>query len=223
MPLLFVVYPDIYPIYLNALYLSCFLTGCLLVRKSWPLEYKLLIVLSGLTILVEMTIYINRVHGIDSRGIYNFFAPAECGFIIYILYRASAHPAIKRLNAVLLGFLPISIGIAYYMHPVFTRFNDSAGLFYDFLELIAACSFLIDFLLNQSVISLGRQPFFWTASGLLFACSLFTLQDVLMNYIPTIPNQYLTIYSTIANSFMYAGFIACFICLRSTDRQRSPA
>jgi hypothetical protein len=184
----------------------------------------LLVVLAGLTLLVEtmviLNIFVRRVHG---RWIYNFFAPVECGFIIYILYRASVYPAIKRLNAILLGCLPISIGIVYWMHPVLHRFNDAAGLVYDFLELVVACSFLIDVLLNKLDTPPGRQPLFWMASGLLFACSLFTLQDVLMNYIPTIQNQYLTIYNAIANSFMYAGFIACFICLRRTDRQGSPA
>ncbi|HWK02063.1 MAG TPA: hypothetical protein VNS58_00430 [Puia sp.] len=212
------LYLIVFSFYYIALLLSCFLIGCLLVRKSWPLEYKLLVVLTGLTSLVETIVFLNVARRIDSRWMYSFFAPVECGFILYILYSASVHPAIKRLNAILLGFLPISIGIAYYMHPVFTRFNESAGLFYDFLELIAACSFLTDVLLNKSDTPLGRQPLFWMAAGILFYSSLFTLLDALRTYIPKIPVQYLTMYSVIANTFMYTGFIACFICLRRTDR-----
>lgn len=216
------LYYIIYSIFYIALYLVCFLIGSLLVRKNWPLEYKLLVVLAGLTSLIETIVFLNTARRIDIRGVYNFFAPVECAFILYILYRASVYPAIKRLNALLLACLPIGIGIAYYTHPGFYRFNESAGLFYDFLELIAACSFLIDVLLNKSDTPLGRQPLFWVAAGILFYGSIFTLLDALRNYITKAPIQYLTLFSALANLFMYSGFIACFICLRRADRQRSP-
>src|SRR5882757_855858 len=138
----------LFKIFYGALLLSCFLAGCLFVRKNWLLEYKLLVILSGLTLLVESTAMLLVAHRIYHFWLYNLFAPVECGFILYILYRGSIHPAIKRLNAVLLISLPIAIGVAYYLHPVFFRLNEPAGLFYLFAELIAACSFLIDILMN---------------------------------------------------------------------------
>ncbi|HWK02016.1 MAG TPA: hypothetical protein VNS58_00195 [Puia sp.] len=213
----------IYILYFAALYLSCFLTGCLLVRKSRPLEYKLLVVLSGLTLVVETVVTQYDLRRIDGRWMYIFFAPVECGFIIYILYRASVHPNIKRLNAILLGLLPISIGIAYWLHPAFSGFNDIADFFYDFLELIAACSFLTDVLLNKSDTPVGRQPLFWMASGILFYCCMFTLLGVLLNYMPRMPRRYLAPYSLVANTFMYTGFIACFICLHRARRRNVAA
>jgi len=213
----------IYLLYFGVLYLSCFLTGCLLVRKSWPLEYKLLVVLSGLTLLIEAIIAINMAHRLDTRWIYNFFSPVECGFILYILYRASMHPTIKRLNGLLLVLLPISIAISFYQHPGIFTFNESASLFYDFLELIASCSFLVGVLLNKSDVSPGRLPLFWMACGMVFYCSIFTLQNAVADYIARSSYPYFVLYSYVANTFMYAGFIACFVCLRRINRGASPA
>jgi len=203
----------IYIAYFGVFYLSCFLIGCLFVRKNWPLEYKLLVVLSGLTLLVEATVFLYHFRRIDGRWIYDFFSPVECGFIIYIFYRASVHPAIRRLNAILLGCLAIGIGIGYVLYPAFFKLSDSTELFYLFAELIAACSFLIDVLLNKSDIPPGRHPLFWMACGMLFYCSIYTVITAVTNYVTKLPYELFMLYSFVANTFMYTGFIACFICL----------
>src|SRR5258708_2383265 len=217
MPLFYIVFL----FYYETLLLSCLLIGCLLVRKSWRREHKLLVILSGMTLLVETEVTLFIVHRIFNRWLYTFFAPVECGFIIYILYRASVHPAIKRLSAILLGVLPISIGIAYCLHPAFYRFNDIAGLFYLFSELLAACSFLVDVLLNKSDTPPGRQPLFWLACGMLFYCSIYTLINAVSDHIVKFSYQFYLLYSIVANTFMYTGFIACFICLHRARRGSS--
>ncbi|HWK02014.1 MAG TPA: hypothetical protein VNS58_00185 [Puia sp.] len=208
----------IFLLYFAVVYLSCFLTGCLLVRKSWPLECKLLVLLSGLTLLVEMVVGLCVVRRIDNLWLYNFFTPVECGFIIYIYYRASVHPAIKRLNVLLLGLLPVSIGMAYWLHPVFNRFNEMAGLVYLFFELLAACSFLIDALLNKSDTPPGRQPLFWMACGVLIYSCIFTVISAVEDHKLKIPYSLYMLYSFVGNTSLYAGFIACFICLHRARR-----
>jgi len=205
-------------VYFTVLLLSCLLTGWLLVRKSWPLEYKLLVVLCSLTFLVEMSADLLVIHRIYHFWLYNLFAPVECGFILYIFYRGSTDPAVKRLNVLLLACLPPGIAVTYFLHPVFFRLNEPAALLYLFWELIGACAVVIGILLNKSDSPLGHQPLFWMACGILFYCCIFTLIHAVMNVMPKIQNQYFTLYSFFANTFMYSGFIASFCSLRRVNR-----
>ncbi|HWK04309.1 MAG TPA: hypothetical protein VNS58_11790 [Puia sp.] len=213
MPLLYIIFAYYY----LGLLLSCFLTGCLFVRKSWSLEYKLLVILSGLTLLAETGAYLYATLRIDGHWVHNLFAPVECVFILYILHRASMRPAIKRLNIVLLVILPAGIGVIYGLHPAVLRIGEFAALFYLFLELTAACSFLIDLVLNKSDTPVGRQPLFWMAAGMLFYCSIFSMELTVMSFIKKIPWQYSVSYAIVANTFMYTGFITCFICLHRAN------
>jgi glucan phosphoethanolaminetransferase (alkaline phosphatase superfamily) len=113
--------------------ISCFLTGCKLVRKNWSLEYKLLVVLSGITVLIEISeqewYYVLQHH---NDWIYNLFLPLECGCLLYVFYRASLHPVIKRLNAVLLMLLPVGAGILYSMYPYFWKCNDHVAFIWPY-------------------------------------------------------------------------------------------
>jgi hypothetical protein len=199
------------------LVISCLLTGCILFRKNWLLEYKLLVVLSGLTVLTEIIRQICSGLMIPGPGdwIYNFFLPVECAFFIYIFYRASKHPAIKQLDTVLLMLLPVGAGILYFIFPYFSSSNKPVALFYLFTELICAGSFVIDLLLTQSKTSLTRQPLFWVAFGLLFYSGMYI---VLLGIITAVRmTKSLFIYellnSLISNLFLYSGFIICFIRL----------
>lgn len=217
MPLLYITFA----IYYFSLLLSCLLTGCLLLRKNWPLEYTLLVILSGLTLLVEAAALQYAVRHIDGSWVQDLFTPVECVVILYVLHRGSVRPAIKRLNVVLLAILPVGIVVIYGLHPTLFWIGEFASLFYVFLELIAACSFLIDLVLNKSDTPLGRQPLFWMAAGMVFYCSIKSLELTVMSFITKIPWQYSLSYSMVSNTFMYTGFIACFICLHRAGRRGS--
>jgi len=209
--------------YYLSLLLSCTLTGFLSVRKSWSLEYKLLVILSSLTFLSESACFLFIGLRIPFLWIQNLFTPVECTFILYILRKASVRPVFKRLHAVLLILLPIGIGVIYGLLPAFFKLDDFAALFYLFLELIAACTFLVDILLNKSDTPLGRQPLAWMASGMVFYCSIYAVMTAVTSFIAEIPLLYKLLYSTVANTFIYAGFIACFICLRRARGGGMPA
>ena len=199
----------------DILLVSCFLTGCIVIRKNWPLENKLLLALTGLTILIEMIeqicFFFLKMTFVE--WLYNCFTPVECASLVYIFYRSSEYPAIKRLNAVLLLLLPVGAGFLYYLHPLFITINDHVVVFYLFVELISACSIIIDLLLGQSQSPLTRQPLFWLASGMLFFSGLyivmvsiiFKLKMTNILFIYEILNQ------IIANSCMYAGFLIYFV------------
>ncbi|MDO6430165.1 hypothetical protein Q4E93_06190 [Flavitalea sp. BT771] len=88
-------------------------------------------------------------------------------------------------------------------------------------EWVAA---LADVLLNNSDKSLSARPDFWLASGMLFYSSIFVL-----HYIPQLSSQhpegiprYFLVCSSVANTFMDGGFIACFKALRREDGQKNP-
>lgn len=201
-------------LYYEALLITCFFTGCLFLRKSFPLEYKLLVVLSGLTLLVESAVMYFLIFKTAKPWIYDFFGPVECGFIVYILYRVSLSRVIKRLNIFLLVLLPVGVGICHMLPPLLPWVNEPAIFYCLFTNLVAACSYLIDLLLNKADIPLIRYPFFWMASGELIFCCVYAMIPPLLNYYMKISYTYFMVYSLVANTFMYGGFIACFYCFR---------
>jgi hypothetical protein len=199
----------------DILLVSCFLTGCIVIRKSWPLEYKLLLALTSLTILIEVTeqicFFFLKMTFVE--WLYNCFTPAECACLLYIFHRASVHPAIKRLNAVLLLFLPVGAGFLYYLYPLFITINDNVVVFYLFIELVSACSIILDLLMGQSQSPLTRQPLFWLASGMLFFSGLYIVMVSIIFKLKMTNNLYIyeMLIQIIANSCMYAGFLICFV------------
>jgi hypothetical protein len=217
----------LYLVYYLALLLTCFLIGCFSVRKRWTLEYKLLFMLSGLTLLVETPVNLLQLKRIDIRWLYNFFVPIECFTILYLFYRASIHLANKRLNAILLVLVPIAFGLICFRHPPTAPMDEYDSLFYCFAELISAGMFLVDVFLVRSDISLTGRPPFWISLGMLFFCSIFLVIEVMIMHATRISMKYFymlwpyfVVYSGVANTFMYGGFIGCFICLRRQARAR---
>lgn len=94
--------------------------------------------------------------------------------------------------------------------------NEPAIFYCLFTNLVAACSYLIDLLLNKADIPLIRYPFFWMASGELIFCCVYAMIPPLLHYYMKISYAYFMVYSLVANTFMYGGFIACFLCFRRT-------
>jgi hypothetical protein len=208
----------------DTLLLSCFLTGCMFIRKNWLLQYKLLVILSGLTVLIEMAEQITSHLHFHSKWIYNFFLPLECAFFLYIFYRASVHAAVKRLNATLLMLLPVGAGILYFFFPYFSESNKQVALFYLFSELICACSYVIDLLLIQANTPFARQPLFWVAFGLLIFSGLYVLMITILYSISIIQifSTYAYVNSLVSNFFLYSGFIICFIRLHKAKPMQNP-
>jgi hypothetical protein len=212
-------------LFYDILLISCLLTGSLLIRKDWPIEYKLLVVLSGLTLLTETTVQISHhLFKVIIYWLYNLFLPVECVFFIYILYRAAANPVIKRLNIGLLLLLPVGIAILYWLYPFFHKANDHVVLLYLFAELIASCSFLIDIIIDKSNTLLTRHPLFWMTFGLCMYSGLYIVLHSLSGYLheTTMLRLFYMLDTLIPNFILYSGFIICFLRLHKAKPMQNP-
>jgi hypothetical protein len=121
---------------------------------------------------------------------------------------------VKRLNKILLLMFPAGVALSFMLHPVLFTTNDPVNLLCYLFEFIAACSILIDGLLNKWNIPLTRQPLMWLAAGVLFFSCTYALLQIMLNYVLNNIAEYFTLYAFIANTAEYGGFIGCFICLR---------
>lgn len=203
--------------YYGILLLACVLTGCLLVRKSWAPWYKLLVILSGATLLAETLSFVCSVKHINYLPWYTVWVFLEALTLLYILSREVMLRSVRRLYRILMILSPLGVVAYFVLSPAFAY----VGLYILFLELIAACAALIDILKDVSERPMYGMPKFWLATGLLFFCSfyivIFSIGQLLnaLSYI-CMPLMVAT------NTFMYAGYIACFKALRKEDRQKNP-
>jgi hypothetical protein len=217
------MYPNAYLIYCYSLLAVCALTGCLLVKKSWTPWYKLLVILTWITVVVEAAQLLFQIYKPGQPPvfvIYNVWMFVEPFTMIYILYCATAHPVVRRLEKVLLLLLPIGLVICYIHSPRFTdRMNEYVNLMCLFAALIASCSALIDILLDMSDRSLFAQPVLWLAAGILCFCSTFILIHAYGAFYPYQIRKYYVYFSLAGNTFQYGGFIACFLALRKKNKK----
>ena len=202
-------------IYYYLLLLTCALTGSLLVRRNWALRFKLLMALSWATILAETLAGICFVRHINHLSWYAPWEFLETLTLLYILSREAILPWVKRLHIVLMTVLPLGAVLYYVLTPAFVYMM----LFYLFLELLAAGAVLIDILTDVSDVPMHSRPMFWLAAGMLFYCSLYIVIFSLGQLLNTLPHDDFMPFGCLANTFMYGGFIACFVTMRRLDRK----
>jgi hypothetical protein len=208
------LYYKIYFGYYGTLLLACALTGCLLVRKNWPFWSWLLVVLSCMTFLAEAIAFVfASFTRINHLGWYNAWIFLETMALLYILSREAVLPSMKRLHRGLLIALPLGTLFCYIGYPAFDRNNEYAMLLYLFLELAAVCAVLADTLRDESDKPVSGKPIFWLAIGMLFYCSLFIVAFSVGKFLDKLNYPYFIPFSYAANTFMYGGYIACFIAL----------
>lgn len=205
----------IYCYYLLALYFTCALTGCFLVRRNWALSYKLLVALSCVTAVEETLATYSFFRHINYVGVYNAWAYVEAGTIIYIQLREVTHTWAKRLLILMLMLLSVATIALYLLMPAHPRLNGHFLLFFLFLQLIATCVALVDILQSTSDTRLSARPAAWLATGMLFYSSIFLVLHIWGFFLPREAVRYYYIFSYAANTCMYSGFIAAFITLRS--------
>ena len=206
--------------YLLGIEAASAVVGLILVRKSWPSWYRLLVILCCATIVSEVYSYYRFLHHIHSRAHYNTWAPLETFLVVYILFRETTLRWSRRLSMSLLILLPVTLVIAFMLPPGFAQPNMYADTAELLIMLVAACAVLIDVLHDMSGASLYANPAFWLALGILVSSSLFTLTIVIRSFVSREVFIYLNSpFSVIANTFMYGGFIVCFWTLRKEDKR----
>jgi hypothetical protein len=199
-------------IYYHLLLLVCALTGSLLVRRNWPRWAKLLVILPWVTQVAEILAWICLVNNVNKQfyhSWYTIWAFLEALTLLYILSRGAILPSVKRLHRLLMMLSPVGLILYFILWPTFAYI----GLFYLSLELVAAGAVLIDILVDVSDTPMIKKPVFWLATGMLFFCSLYIVVLSLGRLLSTLPHDKYWPFSCFANTFMYTGFIACFIVL----------
>ena len=193
-------------------------------RASWQDAYKWLVILCWVTAIVETFDNCFILLRIKHHIIYNIWAYFETGGIICIQLRLLMSRWAKRLLKAMLTILTLGTIVNYIWGPPINDLNVPFELFTLFIQLITTCAALIDLLGgNTSDKPLSDQPAFWLSSGMLFYCSVFILIYIAGIYFksPGPIGWFFMACSTIANAFMYGGFIACFITLRRQDRKNN--
>lgn len=203
--------------------LLAFGIGVACYERNWLMHYKVLFILTGLTCLVEIFGGIMAAKFGNNNWLYNIFSPIEC---LLILYFFSCIIIKRNLKGVVIYFIPfvlLATFITYYINPTFMEYNSYARTIYLVLWIMCCGFFFIDVMVNDSTLSLIKQPGFWLATGVLFFSVIFITLISLYKTFLTLPNhkiifQYFII---VANTFMYVGFAGAFICQRIATKYYS--
>jgi len=190
-------------------------------RAAWQDAYKWLVILCWVTVAVEMIDHCFLLLGVKHYIFYNIWGYFETGGIIFIQLRLLMNTWAKRLLTTMLILLTLGTIANYILGPPLNDLNPLFQLFTLFIQLITTCAALIDILVSTSDKPLSAQPAFWLGAGMLFYCSIFILIYITKIFFkPSGPIYwFFMVCSIIANTFMYGGFIACFITLRRQDRK----
>jgi len=199
--------------------LIAFLAGCLLLNSKWPAHFKWLVALVGLTFVVEIAGHILWTrYRMYNNWLYNLYLPIQCLAFLLFFIKSSTHQVIIKVQKSLLWLMLAGTIITWILHRNFWLLNSHGSTVYLFLMLVASCLFFVDAVVNNVEVRLVKQAPFWVAAGLLFFTVVFILFFALWLVNFTVP-YYNTVFSysvIAANTFLYGGLIASFICLHLT-------
>ena len=190
---------------------GCFLAGCLLWRKAWPLQYKMLVVLMGLTVLVERSAYVLGQSYHQNVWLLNLFVPLESASYIFVFYRESASPAFRWFCRCLLAVLFPAVLVTYLLHPHLFLFNLYGYIVGLFLLLLAAAAYFVEYMLGETDNNLTGHPLFWLAAGTIPFCCIHILLFSLLTYLVTMRVAYFYNANLLANLFLYGGLTGSFV------------
>jgi hypothetical protein len=206
----------IYNLYILGIEWGAAIVGQRYKRPAWPRSYKWLVVLCWVTGVVETASLGALLMRVQFSVVHNIWGYVETGTIVFIQLRELTHAVTRRLQWIILVVLTVGTGIYFIRGPLLSGMNLSFLLFTLFIQLIAACIVIIDILISTSDRPPFVQPAFWLAIGMLFFSAIFSviyiMEKFIIGEVRVVP--YFLAFSTVANTFMYGGIIACFITLR---------
>lgn len=203
-------------LYHHYIQLASLLVQVVLIKKNWPSWFRLVLMLTCLSCGVELSgeIISHGFHKINA-WLYNIYTPIQ-GFLILFTF-----PAIIQTNKLkatsknlILIYLSLTV-VNYFMHPGgIYNFNDKAVIISLICNVIAVSLYYMDTMRNDITITLSKQPSFYFATAILLMSVLFICRFAFWNILKSMHDyqQILTIVIILANTFMYGGFIAVFIC-----------
>lgn len=200
-------------IYYGILMTGAIVTGCIFVRRRWPLAIKLLVVQGVFMAGVEYGVLFGA-WGQMKDLIYNINMFVETGVITLVLATETPGMSARKICRWLLGVLLLGTAICYCFHPNVFVMNETANMFFLFVTLAASCIVLIDILSSSSDEPFAGRPVFWMAGGMLgYSCIFMILQTLRINSWEITKIMMIPL-NLLANSFMYGGYWGTYITLR---------
>jgi hypothetical protein len=191
--------------------------GIMLVKKHWPVYAKLLVILAGVTFIIEISSQLLwENYKYSCHWLYNLFLPFQCFVILFVHFKMLLYPKTRKAVFYLLCMLGVGTVFSYFFHQSFTIFNHYASTFQVVLMLIASGLFYLDISLNDNNTRLVNQPLFWLSTGILFFSSIFVIKLAIWDYIYTLPDFRVisNVTNIVGNTFFYGSLIIYFVCLR---------
>ena len=203
--------------------LFAFSVGVACFNKEWLPYYKVLLILIGLTCLVELAGSMMSYKFGDNNWLYNIFSPIECLLILYFFSGIIQKSRLKEMVFYSIPLMIVATCITYIFQPDFMVYNSYARTIYLVLWIIASGFFFIDVMINDNRLSLIRQSGFWLATLILFFIVIFIILISMYKIFKILPNYKIIInyFNIVANTFMYVGFIGAFLCQRIATKYYS--
>ena len=191
-----------------------FLVGCYVYRNSWPVPYRWLFGLKGLKTTAEAGSMAWAVlTATSNHWIYNLYFPLQCAGLLFIFYKCSVHPKVRRFDVWLMTAMPVVLCV-FWWNWSFYELNLMATVAFAFLLLLSACAAFIDQLLGQGNTHFLRQPLFWLSSAILFYSVGSIIYYATWEYSKKMILYYPSAAVFLSTEYIFnIGVIACFICL----------
>lgn len=205
----------------NYLQIISFAVALILMQRSWPVAYKVLIAITGISVIVELTgWYIGTKLHQNNNWIYNIYVPVLGILQTIIFMQIVETKAIRNSMKLLMAVFLLSVAVSYFFFPHFFKLNSYALTIYLICSVISVALYFIDSMINLIDIPLVKQPGFWLGIGILIMSVLNIARFSFWNMIARTADysKILNYIVDISNLSLYGAYIATFICLRINQK-----
>ncbi len=205
----------------NYLQIIAFIIALVLMQRAWAVAYKILIFITGISMIVELAgWYINVKLHHNNNWIYNIYVPLLGILQTIVFIKIIETTTIRNLAKFLMVIFIASLIVSYFFSPFFFKLNNYALTIYLICSVISVALFFIDTMINLVEIPLAKQPGFWFAIGILIMSVLNIARFSFWNMVEHTANysKILSYIVDISNFSLYGAYIATFICLRINQK-----
>jgi hypothetical protein len=206
--------------YHHIIQLLCLLTGVVLLQKSWPVQFKSLVVLVAVSAAVELAgAYIAHELQQENNWLYNIYLLVQALFVWFIIRKLVAMGISKQwMNWLGVVYL-VAFAACYIYHPVFIALNSYAFSVTFIFYCVFSGIYLVDMVSNNVRVFLLKDPGFWFIVGIFLMSVLFICRFTFYDIMPRTEfyRSIIDYFVYIVNTILYGSFILSFLCLRSNQ------
>ncbi|HVU57092.1 MAG TPA: hypothetical protein VHD83_18650 [Puia sp.] len=167
------------------------------------------------TLAVELIAYHLASTGRSPMKMYNYFAPLEFLFYMFLLRAVIQNRRVKLFIVITAGLYLVSVLINLFIIKEASPFSAVPYAFGSLLITIYCIYYFYELFQSSRAVNLMRQPIFWICAGLLFfyCCSfpIFGLVNYLSRTSPIIKKN-ISVILLLLNVFLYSSFTIAFLC-----------